>query len=771
MDPFQASCDALSGATFVAFTGREAISEPFVFNVFVSVAPGDVPERDDVIGSPLTLTVVGAEEAAAPQQTHGIVSAMESVREEPERSVLRLEVRPKLWFLGLSEHSRVFTEMTVEDVVKEVFSEAGLEDYDIRLAGSHPTRPHQSQYKESDLAFVQRLLERDGIFYFFEHTADTHTLVITDDPQQHVPSRGTPVRYHPVEGGDLGGDFVISMRERRSLTAKSVTLTDYDYEKPALDITGEQSADGVGGKVVVHDAGSLDPGDAKRLAKIRVEALKAHAHTFSCHGSAFHLRAGLTFELSAHPRLNGTYMVTELFHRANARAQSAELAELLGVVKDDVYVIDFKAIAGNLTYRPEQVTRRPRVTGVERGVISGDSESDYAQLDDAGRYNLKLGYDETDRAGSSSSVRTRMIQPHAGAPEGWHLPLRSGTEVMVGFIAGDPDRPIIAGAVPNAHTPSVVTSSNHTKNIFHSGGDNHIEIEDQDGAQWVDVRSPTEDSRLHLGTPHDDDSHYVVQHTDADCRFKIGTDQDILVGATLTEDVTKDVTEKYNTSQESDVKGPQTTIVLDAVEETYEAGHETTVTDSVTEIYVSSQTTTVEGKRTENYNANQNTVVIGGTSHTYDKQTNKVDGANSLQVGVGPRTDTVPGACDLTVDGSVKQLFGPTTILAPTLKWTAEGSGFVFTPLRTVILGSHAELNADRNEFSLLKVGLTGMAVALVSPLKFELNGLAIGMCGAKFETAMVNVAFTGSQIGIRPLHIELDGVKLTMSGFKKIGV
>ena len=118
MDPFQASCDALSGATFVAFTGREAISEPFVFNVFVSVAPGDVPERDDVIGSPLTLTVVGAEEAAAPQQTHGIVSAMESVREEPERSVLRLEVRPKLWFLGLSEHSRVFTEMTVEDVVK-----------------------------------------------------------------------------------------------------------------------------------------------------------------------------------------------------------------------------------------------------------------------------------------------------------------------------------------------------------------------------------------------------------------------------------------------------------------------------------------------------------------------------------------------------------------------------------------------------------------------------------------------------------------------------
>ena len=195
------------------------------------------------------------------------------------------------------------------------------------------------------------------------------------------------------------------------------------------------------------------------------------------------------------------------------------------------------------------------------------------------------------------------------------------------------------------------------------------------------------------------------------------------------------------------------------------------MTDSVTEIYVSSQTTTVEGKRTENYNANQNTVVIGGTSHTYDKQTNKVDGANSLQVGVGPRTDTVPGACDLTVDGSVKQLFGPTTILAPTLKWTAEGSGFVFTPLRTVILGSHAELNADRNEFSLLKVGLTGMAVALVSPLKFELNGLAIGMCGAKFETAMVNVAFTGSQIGIRPLHIELDGVKLTMSGFKKIGV
>ena len=197
------------------------------------------------------------------------------------------------------------------------------------------------------------------------------------------------------------------------------------------------------------------------------------------------------------------------------------------------------------------------------------------------------------------------MQPHAGNPEGFHLPLRKGTEVMVAFLAGNADRPVIAGGVPNAETPSPVTSKNNTKNILHTGSDNHIEVEDEDDKQWIDWKTPPKDTYLHLGEPHAPHTHYIEAHTGGDCLFEIGSNQDINVGGKLTETVKGAVDEKYKTSQTSDVKGPQTTTVKGAVE-SYTGGHKTTTTGLVAELYEAAQKSTVTGgARNERYETGQ----------------------------------------------------------------------------------------------------------------------------------------------------------------------
>jgi type VI secretion system secreted protein VgrG len=763
---FQLSCDALGAdAVFVGFKGREAISRTFAYDVFVSVPLDAVPEADALIRKPLTFTVAGGLEAGPAMPTHGLIAAFEVIDETAERALVRLDVRPTLWFLGLSQHSRVFTEMKVGDILEEVLKAAGLTDYELQLSESYPTRAHVSQYKESDLAFLERLMEYDGIHYFFKHTADAHKLVISDSNAAHAASRPAPIAYHPVEGGDLGSDLFVAIVERQRLEPKLVRLTDYDYVKPALAIKGEESvAEGTSSEVVEHDAGALDPGDASRLAKVRKEELLARQRVFEMDGSAFHLRSGATYQVSGHPRdaVNDTYLCTDLMQLGNARVRTADLARLTHIPEALVYEARTHAIRADVRFRPERLRKPPRVPAFERAKIDGPASSDYAQLDDQGRYRIKLGYDETDRAGEKPSVRTRMMQPHAGNPEGWHLPLRKDTEVLVAFIGGDPDRPVIAGAVPNAETPSVVTSSNHTRNIFHSGGDNHIEIEDQDGSQWIDVRSPTKNSRFHAGKPHDDDSHYVVLNTDGDCRFTIGGNQDIRVGAKLTEEVKGNVIETYNTSQTSKVTGPQETTVLGAVEENYQNGHKTTVTGKVTEIYCAGQQTDVSGVRSETYAANQKTLVVGGATHTHDKQDMSVLGANSTQIYAGPKTVMVSGACTYNFDSTVTQLFGPTTYICPTLNWTAQTTGTIFTPTWNKVFVSLTDIQATRTETASLHVKCYALAITGVLVLKFEAVAISIGANGLKRTANGFSGGTYGMKLTLNALAVETEPLKLS---------
>ncbi len=169
---------------------------------------------------------------------------------------------------------------------------------------------------------------------------------------------------------------------------------------------------------------------------------------------------------------------------------------------DDVtYHFDVVAILARVQHRPERTTPVPRLYGFEKAVVDGERDDHYAQLDDHGRYLVKIHFDESGAGNGKASTRVRMMQPHGGNPESFHFPLRKGTEVMLTFEGGDPDRPLIAGVVPNLQNPTLVTAKNATKNILQTGAGNRLVIEDAAGKEYIHLRSAHKGTYLHLGAP------------------------------------------------------------------------------------------------------------------------------------------------------------------------------------------------------------------------------------------------------------------------------
>jgi type VI secretion system secreted protein VgrG len=408
-----------------------------------------------------------------------------------------------------------------------------VQDYTFKLSGDYARLGHVCQYRESRLAFLWRRMEREGMYTYFEHGDGRERLIITDDRSCHEALSGAPVRYFRVSGAGARG-----VRGLRSFTCKhasiagTVRVMDYDYLRPTLDVTGEARASDRPEVVNLHGESFATPEEGSRLARVRAEELRARQVVFRGTGNVPVLRPGYTFELEDHPRSDGAYLATELVHQGSALGGLAEARELLGLVDDadQVYRVDVVAIPAHVQFRPERRTPMPRIYGLEGAVIDGEADHDYAQLDEHGRYFVKLKIDESPAKDGKASMRIRMMQPHGGNPEGFHFPLRKGTEVLLAFEGGDPDRPVIAGVVPNAFTPSSVTATNSTKNVIHTGGGNRIQIEDLDGKQHVRISSPHLGSFLHLGAPNG--SHNWIGSTKGNSYAITGQDAETGVGGT-----------------------------------------------------------------------------------------------------------------------------------------------------------------------------------------------------------------------------------------------
>jgi type VI secretion system secreted protein VgrG len=473
----QLSCEHanLEGVVVTRLDGHEEVSRLSWFDVDL-VALTSATTVDDLDGATVTLHFL--ENGVELRTVHGFV---ESITErlviddgEPGRGaategssyageqprVLSLRVVPSLAQLRLVEAQSVHLGKSVPEIVAEKLALFGMHegtDFELRLSKTYEKREFVVQYRESDLAFVERLLEDAGIAYFFEHDGGVDKVVLSDSNTGFGEGSAPTLRFDPQ-----GNDAIYSLVQRRRIVPRVVAVRDYNYRTPLTDVFAHRDIpEGYGGGCIDYGSHAKSPEHAAEIAKLRAEEKLATRATYEGRSAVPDLSAGTRIGVTDHPLFSGgqrldlcVLAVDHAYRRPSALASG----------EPGRYENRFRALDAGVVFRPARVTPKPRVHGFLTGQIEPVPTAPGArllpaQIDEEGRYWVRFHFDALDAAGQKPSRPIRMAQAHAGAGYGTHFPLRPGVEVVVAFLDGDPDRPVILGAVPNAVNPSPVNAS------------------------------------------------------------------------------------------------------------------------------------------------------------------------------------------------------------------------------------------------------------------------------------------------------------------------
>jgi len=442
--------------------GTEAMSRLFDFAVEVVCQGHDGPSAESMAGARATLVIErfqGADEGwHGARRISGIVVEVEDLLStHRDARAYRLRLVPRAFAMGLVETQDIFINLTVPEIVKQKVEAVGLGSAcALRLTGAYARREFVVQYKESDLAFASRLAEHLGIAFFFEQGEAGDVIVFADNPSAFARVEGAAqIAYHAR--GEERGVFALTAKHR--VVPAYYAVRDYNYRTPLVDLTGERELTGAfAGGVIEYGAHHKTPEEGKALADARAEERRAGELVYTGRSGVAALAAGARVTIEDHPDLGSVdLLVIEVEHHAVQAAHGAASPE------PPSYKNTFRAIPGDRMYRPPRVTPRPRISGLVTGIIDPGPvgpEAKTAQIDDQGRYFVRFLFDTTAPGERPSSHPVRMVQNHAGEGYGTHFPLKPGVEVAIGFVDGDPDRPLIVGAVPNPIKPSPVTNVN-----------------------------------------------------------------------------------------------------------------------------------------------------------------------------------------------------------------------------------------------------------------------------------------------------------------------
>ncbi|MFT3772021.1 MAG: type VI secretion system tip protein TssI/VgrG [Minicystis sp.] len=460
--------------------GREAISQLFSFEVELVMVDGAELDPEAVIGEEVTLVFLLVSQAGETElrRIYGMIAALEAPLDPlaPQR-LYRLHVVPRAHRLTLVETQEIFMHKSVPEIIQEKLARVCLatNDVEMRLLATYPRLEFVVQYKETDLAFISRLAEHLGISFFFEHASGTDKMIFTDHNDGFRDIEGTPLVPFRSRGEEAD---VYHIELIARMIPKLYLQQDYNYEAPRLSLTAmDRAPSGYAGGVVEYGAHYRTPEEGADLARIRAEERQATHKVYSGKSDTTCLSAGAIFELEGNPWVGGKLLVVEVEHHA----KQVVLAHG-GTGEERNYTNTFRVIDAKTPYRPPRRTPKPRILGFLPGLVEPLPDGDigrYARLDSMGRYTVRLYFD-TSAEGTRqfSSLPVRMMQPHAGPGYGHHFPLKPGIEVLVAFVEGDPDRPIIAGAVPNPVTPTTVAQGNSIMNRIETASGVYLEIRD-----------------------------------------------------------------------------------------------------------------------------------------------------------------------------------------------------------------------------------------------------------------------------------------------------
>lgn len=668
-----------------ALRGEDAVSAGFAFSLdLVGRALSVKPE--DMLGRALAIEA----EASEPKRWfHGLVTRFELVGIEERRAFYAAELSPWLHLLGLTTDCRIFQNLSVVEIVEAIFAKYPEARFEKRLQGSYAPRDYCVQFDESDRDFVQRLLEHEGVFTFFEHAEDGHTLVLTDDPGRLKPAEGqeTVPFYAQAEAPRRDRDYLSEWVPASTLRTRAFVHTDYDFEKPALSLlakaTGEPRPAGFVGEAYRQPGAhrALDRGDA--LAKLRLEELQAAHVRVRAAGTARGLGPGCRFTLSGFPRedQNAAHFVVS----ARWRIVDPEYDSAGAGAGGETWRVEIVAAPAALAFRPPRVTPRPVMRGPQTATVVGPAGEEIF-TDRHGRVKVQFHWDRLGKRDENSSCFVRVSSAWAGAGWGFIQIPRIGQEVIVDFLDGDPDRPIITGRVYNAaEMPPYGLPGSATQSGWRSssspggGGYNELMFEDKAGAELVNFQAQKDHALLVKN-----DRSKLVQHDQSDridnnARHSVGVNLDEDVGSNKTTKVGIDRTVSIG-SNDGESVGKNRTLSVGA-DETITVGANSTETigASHTQTVALVQTVTVGAARIDTVGAAEartvgaaqiNTIgatraVNVGASQSHDigtsdswnvgsDQSVTIGGGQSFSVGKG-RTAKI-GADDATEVGGARAL-------------------------------------------------------------------------------------------------------------------
>jgi type VI secretion system secreted protein VgrG len=495
----------------IRFQGEEALAKLYQFDVSLYCTDDEGVDFDKVFSGDAALTILRPDGDVT---FHGIVTSFEQREQTGQYTVYQARLSPKHWWLTQAEHNKIFLDRDVRDFLAESFKGAGLiegADFEFRLMRSYPVKQYVCQYNETCFAFMSRWLERDGMYYYFEHGDFGVKMVVTDVSSSHLPMpHGKTLSYSPPSGldADLAEETVSRFTLTQVPVAGTVVLKDYNYRTPSLDLECSARIDSGGnGAVCIYGEHYQTRSEGEALASVRAEAIACRRRLFGGESSVPYVRPGYTFELKKHYRgaFNREYLAIEVLHEGSQEAYLTNGLglELAGSAGEMFYRNTFTAIASDVQFRSQRLTPRPRLSGTLNAKIDAAGTGEYAEVDSQGRYKVIMPFDLSGRDQGRATAWLRMAQPYAGADHGMHFPLHKGTEVLILCVDGDPDRPIIASAVSNPETPSPVTDANQTMAMVTTAGQNKIHMQDQEGSQRILMQTPTANTWLRLGAPND----------------------------------------------------------------------------------------------------------------------------------------------------------------------------------------------------------------------------------------------------------------------------
>ncbi len=470
-----------------AFSGTESLSRLFQFKLALLATRDDI-EHDEIVGKPVMLRVQLA--SGRHRTWSGVISHFSKGSSLEGWTQYQAEMVPWFWFLTRNTDSRIFQKKSVPDILREIFQEFGFADYRMKLNGDYPPIEYCVQYQESTTDFIARLMEREGIYYFIEHGDPVHHLVITDNPDSHQAVRDDYVRYHRAAGVEES-DTVNDLRHQRELRTGRVVLRDYNFETPETELEASTDTVATIGNNQSYSSfefpgGFTERSGGDRYAKLIMEAEETQHETFFGEGNCRDFSPGYYFKLWEHPidSYDQAYLLASVAHEGRNNYQDQQ-------AQNSTYYNRFTCIPLRVPYRPQRLTPKPVMRGLQSAVVVGPSGEEI-YTDKYGRVKVQFHWDRRGKRDEKSSCWMRVAHPWAGKGWGFITIPRIGQEVLVDFLEGDPDQPIIVGAVYNAvqrvpyELPGNKTVSTLKSNSSPGGdGFNELRFEDKKGDEKV----------------------------------------------------------------------------------------------------------------------------------------------------------------------------------------------------------------------------------------------------------------------------------------------